>query len=44
MVDALAQYAGLAHDPGAEGVREATAHHAHHDENGDRDDKPETER
>ena len=32
MIDALAQYSGLEHDPGAEGVREATAHHAHHQE------------
>jgi len=31
MVDALSQYSGLEHDPGAEGVREAIAHHAHHD-------------
>lgn len=29
MVDALAQYAGLEADPGASGVRPATAHHDH---------------
>ncbi len=32
MIDALAQYSGLEHDIGAEGVRQATAHHAHHDD------------
>ena len=31
MIDALASYSGLEHDPGAEGVSRATAHHANHE-------------
>ena len=31
LVDALARNAGLPGDPGAEGVRVASGHHAHHD-------------
>jgi hypothetical protein len=31
LVDALARYTGLPGDPGADGVRVAEGHHAHHD-------------
>jgi trk system potassium uptake protein TrkA len=34
LVDALARYAGLAADPGANGVQRATGHHSHDSENG----------
>jgi trk system potassium uptake protein len=33
LVDALARYTGLPGDPGADGVRVAEGHHAHHDGN-----------
>jgi trk system potassium uptake protein TrkA len=40
MVDALARYSGLEADPGATGVREAEAHHAHHGSAGDAAPQP----